>query len=153
MVINTKEFSARVKLGISIFTLFIMASIVLMLLFKLFPQYNKYISLFLIGVLIVVLIFSFLKNYHYIYFNSDGFKIILRYSSLILFFEENSSIEIPRHDFVKAEIVNKFGGFRKELIIYVQTPQGVAKFKPVSLSTLSKNEIKNLIESLNNISQ
>ncbi|MDR2836837.1 MAG: hypothetical protein LBV69_11735 [Bacteroidales bacterium] len=152
MIINTKEFSSRLKLGIMLFTLLIVASAVFTVILRLFPKYATYVIIGLFAFLILIYIIYFAKKFYYIYYNSDGLKIIIRYSSLIPIFEENSSIEIPRNDFVKAEIVKKFGGFRYELVVYVQTPHGIAKFKPVSLSTLSKKEQNEMLENLNSLS-
>lgn len=151
MVINSKEFSARAKLGIMLYTLAVLAALTLSIVFDILSDYLRYLVFSAVLLLIIGFTFYLMKKYYYIYYNSDGFKIILRYSSLIPFFEENFSIEIPRKDFIRAELVKKYGGFRKELIIYVDSPQGVAKFKPVSLSTLKKSDIKNLLENINSI--
>jgi hypothetical protein len=140
MVINTKEISARIKLGTMMFTLVILALIVASLIFGWSKKHIFEITLIIIYVL--YLIFVFVKKYYYIYYNTDGPKIIIRYTSLLPLSVGNFSIEIPRRDFVKAEIKNKFGGLRKELTVYVRTPQGVAKFKPISLTTLNKKEFK-----------
>ncbi len=93
--------------------------------------------------------FVFLKGFFYIFYNTDGPKIIIRYTSLQPLTAGNFSIEVPKKDFVKAEIVKSHLGIRKSLLIYVRTAQGVAKFNPVSLSILSKNEIEALKVDLN----
>jgi len=90
-------------------------------------------------------------RFSYIYYNSEGSKILLRYSPLQPLLYGNYSIEVPKKSLVKFEIVDGFFGLRKSLLLYVKTPQGVAKYKPVSLSTLTKKEIEQLVYNLENI--
>ena len=59
------------------------------------------------------------------------------------------SVEIPKKDFVKAEIVNSIFGFRKNLVLYIRTPQGVAKYPKINISILKKEEIIKLRKDLN----
>lgn len=153
MIINSKEFSTRAKLGFMLYMLLILATLVFSIIFELLANYLKYLVIGAVLLLLIGFVFFLLKRYYYIYYNSDGFKIILRYSSLIPFWEENLSIEIPKKDFIKAELKNNYGGLRKELIIYVESPQGIAQFKPISLSTLKSKDIKNLLENLNSINE
>jgi hypothetical protein len=138
MVINTKEISARIKLGTAMLTLLILALIVFSLIFGWSKKHI--LELTLIIVLVLCFIFLFIRKFYYIYYNTDGPKIIIRYTSLLPLSVGNFSVEIPRRDFVKAEFCNEFCGLRKELILYVRTPQGIAKFKPISLATLNKKE-------------
>jgi hypothetical protein len=146
MVINKKEISARIKLEIMLFSLIYAGLLVASLVFKLSESHILEIAMTI--VYLSVIAFTFVKKYCYIYYISDGPKIIMRYTSLQLLSAGNFSIELPKRDFVKAEIKSSYGGLRKELIVYVRTPQGVAKFNPVSLSTLTKEEVRLLKEDL-----
>ncbi len=146
MVINTKEISARIKFGIMLSALLYAGILVASIVFK---WSEKHIfEIVLTAVFISSIAFTYAKKYSYIFYNSDGPKIIIRYTSLQPMSAGNFSIEVPKRDFVKAEIKNSLGGFRKDLIVYVKTPQGVAKFNPVSLSTLSKEDIEAIRQDL-----
>ena len=149
MIINTKEISTRVKYGSMIFTIIVSLIIVAIFLLRLKNPNNIVIPL--IGIFILYFVFLSIKNYNYIYYNSNGLKIIIRYISLSPFAAGNYSIEFSRQEFVKGEIKTKYAGLRTELTIFVQTNQGVAKFKPVSLSTLSKKEQEALIQDIETI--
>ncbi|HOZ29858.1 MAG TPA: hypothetical protein PLL66_02980 [Bacteroidales bacterium] len=149
MVINTKEIASRVKLGTMLITLVYAGILVGSLVFKWSPKH--YFEIILTIVYLLFMLTIFIKNYCYIYYNSDGLKIIMRYTSLQPLSAGNFSIEIPKRDFVKAEIINSMIGLRKSLVFYVKTPQGVAKFKPVSLSILKKSQIDSIIDELNSI--
>ncbi|MDD2635235.1 MAG: hypothetical protein PHW82_07015 [Bacteroidales bacterium] len=149
MVINKKELSARIKLGIMLISLVLIALVVASLIFS--WSKNHLLEYVLVGVYVLFMAFVFIKNYNYLYYNSDGPKIIIRYIPLSPLTAGNYSIEIPRRDFVRAELKTSFFGLKKNLIVYVRSAQGVAKFKPVSLSILSKKEINEILNELSNI--
>lgn len=149
MVLNTKEIASRIKLGTMLITLVYAGILVAALVFTWSPKHYFEIILTLIYLLFLVIIF--IKNYCYIFYNSDGLKIIMRYTSLQPLSAGNFSIEIPKRDFVKAEIVTTHIGLRKNLVFYVKTTQGIAKFKPVSLTILTKSQIDSIMEELNSL--
>lgn len=139
MVINTKEISTRIKLAIMIGTLVYSALLVASLVFVWSPKH--YFEIISSIIFVSLLLFIAIKKFYYIYYNGDGTKIIMRWSSLLPLSVGKYAIEIPKRDFIRAEFKKEFLGLRTSLIIFVSTPQGVAKFKPISLSTLSKREI------------
>jgi hypothetical protein len=143
MIINTKEISSRIKFLTMILMLACSALIVLSMVFS--WSKNHILEYSTIAAFILYLIYISIKKYYYIYYNTDGLKIIIRYTSLSFLSAGNYSIEIPKRDFIKAEIKKSFSGLRKELVVYVNTPQGIAKFKPISLATLKKEEINKMM--------
>ena len=149
MVINKKELSARIKLGVMLISLVLIALVVTSLIFS--WSKNHLLEYILAGVYILFITFVFIKNYNYVYYNSDGPKIIIRYIPLRPLAAGNYSVEIPRRDFVKAELKTSFLGLSKNLLLYVRSSQGVAKFKPVSLTIMSKKEINEILTELSNI--
>lgn len=151
MVINTKELSARIKLGIMFLSLLLIGFIVVSLIFS---WSEKHVFEFVLGtVYVLFMIFVFIKNYNYVYYNTDGPKIIIRYIPLRPLAAGNYSIEIPRRDFVKAELKTGFLGLKKDLLLYVRSQQGVAKFKPVSLTIMTKSEIADVMNELSKINK
>jgi hypothetical protein len=149
MIINNKEISTRLRLGFMMFALVYMALIVLSLIFS--WSKNHMIELVSSIIFLLFVVYFVAMKFCYIYYNSESSKILLRYSPLQPLLYGNYSIEVPKKSLVKFEIVDKFFGLRKDLILYVKTPQGVAKYKPVSLSTLTKIEVENLVQNLNNV--
>ncbi|HXK82021.1 MAG TPA: hypothetical protein PLO05_07690 [Bacteroidales bacterium] len=149
MIINNKEISTRLRLGFMLFALVYMAIIVLSLIFSKSDDHMLEIVSSIIFLLFVI--YFVIMRFSYIYYNSEGSKILLRYSPLQPLLYGNYSIEVPKKSLVKFEIVDGFFGLRKSLLLYVKTPQGVAKYKPVSLSTLTKKEIEQLVYNLENI--
>ncbi|PLX08617.1 MAG: hypothetical protein C0596_07110 [Marinilabiliales bacterium] len=149
MVINTKEVSTRLKLGIMLISVLLLAVVAMSLIFG---WSEKHILEYVIGgIYLLFMVFVFIKDYCYIYFITDGPKIILRYIPLKPLSAGNYSIEVPRRDFVKAEVVKSFFGLSKKLVFYVRSQQGVAKFKPVSISILSKQQVEEVVNELGSI--
>ncbi|HQP03922.1 MAG: hypothetical protein KBB11_00135 [Bacteroidales bacterium] len=149
MVINNKELSTKIRLGIMMFALLCLALIVFSLIYAWVP--NHLIEIISTCVFVLFAVFILIRKYCYILFNSEGSKIILRYSPLQPLSHGNFSIEIPKKDFKNFVITKSLFGLRRNLIMFVETPQGVAKFKPVSVTSLSKKELTDLIESLQSI--
>lgn len=115
---------------------------------------NKYNFAILLAVIYIVLVsFSAIRNYNYIFYNDEGEKVILRFFSFSYFTQRKSSIELYRKDIAGFKIEKTLFGLRENLIMYQKTRNGTAKYPPVSLTALSNEEKENLINSLSNISR
>ncbi|MBO7652010.1 MAG: hypothetical protein J6S84_04755 [Bacteroidales bacterium] len=149
MIIDTKEISSRIKLGSMLVVLVLVAVVVLDLIFRWVP--NFILVYVCIALFVLFEAYLLMKKYNYIYYNSDGFKIILKYTSLGMFSAGNYKLEIPKKDFVRIEIEKSIMGMRKMVVIYVRTPNGIAKFKPISISVLSEAELNDMMSDLESI--
>lgn len=147
MVIDTKEISSRVKLGSMLAVLVFAIVVVLDLIFTWLPKHILEYTCLILFVLMEA--FLIIRKFNYILYNSDGFKIILKYTSLGMLSSGNYRLEIPKKDFVDVEIKKSCLGLRKMILIYVKSPQGIAKFKPISVSIMSSKELNDMIEDLN----
>ena len=149
MIVDTKEISARIKLGSMFVVLVLVALVVLDLIYSWVPSHIlEYVC---IALFVFFEAFLFIKKFNYINYNSDGFKIILKYTSLGMLSAGNFKLEIPKKDLVNVELQKSILGMRKMIVIYVRTPNGVAKFKPVSVSILSQDELTGMMEDLDSI--
>ena len=147
MVIDTKGISSSVKLGSMLCVLILAILVVLDLIYTWLPKHiMEYACL---AVFVVMELYLLIKKFNYINYNSDGFKIILKYTSLGMLASGNFKLEIPKKDFVDVEVQKSCFGLRKMILIYVKSPQGIAKFKPISVAILSSKELNDMIEDLN----
>jgi len=148
MVIDTKEISARIKLG-SMIVIVLLAAVALFDFIYSKVVNDKDVNVLLYWIVAVVFVlfetYMIIKKYTYINYNSDGFKIIMKYTSLGMLSAGNYKIEIPKKDFIRAELKKSIFGLRKKILIYVKTPQGIAKFKPICVTVLSKKELDDLM--------
>ncbi len=98
-----------------------------------------------LGAAMVLLIFaSQFVNVNYIFYSSEGGKILIRYYPVISFLKkEYASIEFDQKLLYFAKV--KRVGMFSDLLLAIKTSKGIAEYPEVSLTGLSKEEV-NLIE-------
>jgi hypothetical protein len=92
----------------------------------------------------VWLLFVFLQGLRrpcYIYFEDTGDKLIIRYYPLKILNQKKNSIEIPKKDFIKFTTEKFFFRKYEKIILYQKFKKGIAKYPPISLSAVNKNDI------------
>ena len=155
MNIDNSDSYARIRGILAVVTIFFSSLIAISILYDIFPTYlipmsRTVYALIFGGLFIVYLIYRSKLKYHYIIYNDESNKIILRYYPFTSFFNTKYiSIEIPFEALHKIEIQKAFFNKREELIIYQTLKEGVAKYKPIPLTALTKKEKNDLIQSLN----
>jgi hypothetical protein len=110
---------------------------------------HYYIILPVVFILYLIIMQALIKP-HYIYFNDEGSKIIIRYFPLSAFIKKKNSVEILRSNLYKIETNKKF--MREELILFIKLKDGVAKYPPINIGSLSKKQKQQMLASLNSIS-
>ena len=93
-------------------------------------------------------IFEYLRDYNYIYFSDENNKILFRYIPLRPFRSKRYSIEINKKEFHGYKI-ERPSIFKQQIVLYVKTQQGVAKYPPISISALKEEEFNKLKKALN----
>lgn len=101
----------------------------------------------IIAYLIYVLI-TYVINYQYIFYSDEGSKIILKYVSLRPFDNKRNAIEISKENFYGYKIQKSFLNLKEEIIFLIQTPNGIAKYPPISIAALTAKQKKILINSI-----
>jgi hypothetical protein len=94
-------------------------------------------------------LYRFFLNMNFFYFNDQSEKIVIKYYSLRPFMQKRRSIEILKGSLVKYQIIRSFVGRKKGLLLYQKIKNNTAKYPPISLSALNKEEYKNLVMALN----
>jgi hypothetical protein len=105
-------------------------------------------TIFLVAVYIIVAFLPILMNYQFISYSDDGEKIIIRYFSAGMFGGKKNSIEIYKNSFSGYKIESKYFGRVQSLILFQKFKDGVAKYPPVYISALTRQERNILIRSL-----
>jgi hypothetical protein len=100
-----------------------------------------------VAYLIYVLI-TFIINYQYIFYSDVGDKIILKYVSLRPFDNKRKAIEISKENYYGYKIRKSFFNLKEEIILLIQTPNGIAKYPPISIAALTPKQKKILIHSI-----
>ena len=94
-------------------------------------------------------IYDYLKDYKYIFFSDEEGKLLFRYVSLRPFNNKKYSFEIKKNELYTYKIKRSPLNFKQDLVLYVNTPQGVAKYPPISISALNDLEFNKLKKALN----
>jgi len=110
-----------------------------------------HMTLAFVAMIVLYYIIEYVLDFQYIYFSDHGEKVILRYYSLRPMQNLKNSIEIPKPNLVKFEIIPSYLNLKPSLILYARNKTGVAKYPSVCLSALTKQERQNLIHALSRI--
>ena len=158
MIIDNKDAYDRIRGKLVIATILFSGLIALSTLYDFLPKYFIPMSklsyaMTFIGFFILFLIYRSNLRYHFIIYNDEEDKIVLRYYPLTTFKSKFISIEIPFNVLYKIETNKKFLNLREELTIYQKVKEGVAKYKPIPLSALTKKEREQLLQALNSHAQ
>lgn len=100
-------------------------------------------ALYLIYILIMMI-----RELHYVFYSDQGNRIVLRFYSLSPFTRRKSSIEIPKSLLGKYEYRKSWLGLKKHLILYQKVKGTLARFTPVSITSLTPAERKQVLASL-----
>jgi hypothetical protein len=87
-------------------------------------------------------------KYNYIYFSDDGKSIILRYYSTGIMKGARHSVEIPKHSFSGYTKGNVIPGLIPYIILTEKRQGKIAKYPPVYLSALRKQDRERIYKSL-----
>ena len=110
---------------------------------------SKYhVAVFISVIYIVINLFNTLKVPYFVSYSDQGENIVLRYYPLSLFTSRKNSIEIPKKQFVKYELVPFFFGTRQKIVLYHHFRDRVAKYPAISLSAVDKEDQERILASL-----
>ena len=97
---------------------------------------------------IAVLLYPTILKFHYVYYSDSGDKLVIKTYPVGLFTSGKKTFQIPKKDFIKAEIKDSFFKLRKALIFYQQINNKTAKYPPVYMNGLPKEDQKKILLSL-----
>lgn len=124
-----------------IFTLSIISLVFLDILNKPDSTITKYhVVIAIAAVYIVISLIGMFRNPYYFHFHDTTDMLVIRFYPVSLFNHKKNSIEIPIQHFVKFDIEKFFFGLEEKLIVHQNYRQKVAKYPPISLSAVNKND-------------
>ena len=112
---------------------------------------NKFVATLLLVLFLLYKIVERLLELNYIYFSDKDNTVIFRYFSMSYFSKQKNSIEINKSQFGGYELSTALFGFKKVVTLIHTVGNKEAKYKPVSISSLTKAEFDKLIKSLDSI--
>ncbi len=153
MVIDIKRTVIRTHLR-HLVTLVCFTLILLLIMFigngqNTFLGINKYQWAMIIGGLYFLsIIFESFVEMNYIYFSDTDEFIILRYFSMSIFNKSKNSIEIPKNTFAGYQLITSLKGMKKKIILQQRIKDKTAKYPAVSVSSLNKKQLKQILTAL-----
>jgi hypothetical protein len=153
MKIDNKRNTYRIWLGrLSMTTIFALLIVVLIFV----PWFDNpdagitkyHIIIMISGVYIAINWINYLKRPYFVSYNDQGEKIVVRYYPVSMFTSKKHSIEIPKQQFVKYELVPFLLKTQRYLILHQNFRGKVATYPRISLSALDKEDRMNLLQSL-----
>ena len=144
--------SLRIKLFAA--TIIILAYVVLtyvakMIKYPVLGMSDTAWTLILVGIYLLVVFLPMYLNYQFIHFSDDGEKIVFRYFNAGIAGGRKNSVEISKKTFSGYKTESKFFGLIQSIILFQQFNEGVAKYPPVYISALTREERTKVLKSLN----
>ena len=137
------------------------ASIIIFLTFLILTYAAKIIKYPLLGMsqiawtimvmilfLLIILLPLFL-NYQYIYYSDEGDIIIFRYYTTGFIPGNKNSVEINKKTFSGFTLEKKFFGLIQSITLFQRFKEGIAKYPPIHISALKRNDKIRILKSLN----
>ena len=106
-------------------------------------------TLILVGFSLFIAFLPMFLNYQYIFFSDDSEKIVFRYFTAGIVGGRKNSIEIDKGSFSGYKIESRLFGLIRSITLYQQFKEGAAKYPPIYISALSKEERAKVFRSLN----
>lgn len=146
----------RIKLFIATITLlayFLLVYVAKLIKFPLLGMDDTFWTIFLVACYIALLLLPVILNYQYIYFSDDGNKIIFRYFTSGIISGSKNSVEIEKKTFSGYKVGKRFLGLVQSIILFQRLKEGVAKYPPIYISSLKREERNRIYRSLNALAQ
>jgi hypothetical protein len=88
-------------------------------------------------------------NYQYVNYSDEGESIVFRYFTSGIFGGKKNSVEIDKRTFAGYKTEKKLFGLIMSITLYQNFREGVAKYPPIFISALNKEEKSKVFRSLN----
>jgi hypothetical protein len=101
-----------------------------------------------ITIWVILAFMPMVLNYQYISYSDDGDFIIFRYFTSGIVGGKKNSVEINKISFACYKTETRFFGMIQSIILYQNFQEGIARYPPVYISALSREEKEKVFRSL-----
>ncbi|MCX6254278.1 MAG: hypothetical protein NTV31_07360 [Bacteroidia bacterium] len=106
-------------------------------------------TLILVAIYLFIAFLPMFLNYQFISYSDEGENIVFRYFTAGVVGGRKNSVEINKKYFSGYKIESRFFGFIQSVTLFQQFKEGVAKYPPVYISALTREERAKVLKSLN----
>jgi len=105
-------------------------------------------TLAVVAIWVIVAFLPMILNYQFVYFSDDGDNIVFRYFTAGIVAGKKNSVEINKNKFGGFKVEKQLFGLSRSIILYQKAGQGTAKYPPIHISALTKEQRKKMLYSL-----
>ncbi|HUU99337.1 MAG TPA: hypothetical protein VMW32_00100 [Bacteroidales bacterium] len=102
---------------------------------------------------LVVVFLPMYLSYQFIRFSDDSDKIVFRYFNAGIVGGRKNSVEISKKSFSGYKVDKKLFGLIQSITLFQRTQEGVAKYPPIYISALTREEKNKVFRALNILSR
>jgi len=106
-------------------------------------------TLIFVALFLIVAFYPMILKYQFISYSDEGDDIILRYFKAGMMTGRKNSVEISKRSFTGFQVNSKYFGLIKSIVLFQRIKDRTAKYPPVYITALKKEERAKLIRSLN----
>lgn len=106
-------------------------------------------TIILVGIWLIIAFIPMYLNYQFISYSDEEETIVFRYFTTGIVGGKKNSVVINKRTFSGYKLESRFFGLIQSITLFQQINQGVAKYPPVYISALNKDEKAKLLRSLN----
>lgn len=154
MTFDNSKTIINLRIGFFVATIILLAYLALayvarLIKFPLLGMNDTGWTLILVGVWFLLTFTRMFLGYQYIFFTDDGEKIIFRYFTAGFVSGKKNSVEIDKKSFSGYKIETSFLSLIQKITLLQKFQEGVAKYPPIYISALSREERSKIVKSLN----
>lgn len=125
------------------------AFVIKLIRFPLFGMSETVWTIFFVGIWVFLAFMPMILSYQFISYSDEGEFIIFRYFNAGIVGGKKNSVEINKSTFSGYKTETSFFGLIERITLYQKFQQGVAKYPPVYISALNREEKSKIYRSLN----
>lgn len=110
------------------------------------------VTLILVAVYLLFAFLPMILNYQFVFFTDENEKIIFRYFNAGLTGGKKNSVEIDKVSFAGYKTETSMFGMIKSIVLFQKFREGVAKYPPIFITALTKEERSKIFKALNSFS-
>ncbi len=126
----------------------IVAYIAKMINFPLLGLSETFWTLILVGIYLVVLLLPMIRNIQFVFFSDEGENIVFRYFHAGMVGGKKNSVSIPKNSFAGFKSEKKNLGLSSSIILYQRIGQGIAKYPPIYITAIPKEQKEKMLNLL-----
>jgi hypothetical protein len=153
MIFDNSKAIIRLRIRIFAATVLLLAYFILtyfaaIIKYPLLGLSETYWTIILLGLYFIYALYPMVLSYQYVSFSDEGDFLVFRFFNAGIVGGRKNSIEVDKRRFAGYKTERAYFGLKQSIVLYQQLREGVAKYPPVYISNLTKEEKAKVLNSL-----